>query len=674
MFDRLHKRGVLSVFALCAISLCAFVGCKKDAQQNPDDAGAENGEVAAPQLPVFSDEIRSLSPEQLKARGELNSLPTEYVLPGAYYAQAIDLEKLSAIPKGETAAQFFAENGLQLPVEGLIEKSKLVLYSKGFAFVEVKDAKNNDVLQTGAPFPSEALYLTSDEPFDKDAIIDVLFKDADATKLSTKNFGGLEVRMIENDVVMPLDQAGTVTGKVSGVGAAVAFPTEKSVVFLTGLSKTFEDYFSAKKGDERGVAAQCLARAPIDKSCVVFEYDVDFASPNAQLVQLPVPLTEALYGSATKNLSTFEILFAGSESDNNLMTVKIFCKSGEGAENMKQTLSGALLETVNSLKEAIKRSSNPENANANGLIEMIKSAKLDVNGDVIVASVANNETFRRYILDQIAAVNAARRNSESFARNRAIEQTLAQLNLAMTRYSRENKTLPHNIYAEDGTPLLSWRVALLPTFGDTYKALYEKFNLNEPWNSETNLKLLEQIPPIYTTTEDPANKFKTQFLIFSTPQTPFGSHPEGLKVQDVADPYNTISIFFAASKHAVPWTQPEEVVFNPTKPTDVFGDHVCALTLMGEVVSQDCEDTEDDAKKLASLIYGVEEEPEDKTEGAAPSESAESTEAAPADDANATESGEAEPAAPTVDEPATEPASEPASETASDAPAETSAE
>ncbi|HMP78968.1 MAG TPA: DUF1559 domain-containing protein, partial [Pirellulaceae bacterium] len=48
---------------------------------------------------------------------------------------------------------------------------------------------------------------------------------------------------------------------------------------------------------------------------------------------------------------------------------------------------------------------------------------------------------------------------------------------------------------EEGQPLLSWRVHLLP-FLDNNR-LYEQFRLDEPWDSEHNIRLVEQMPDIY---------------------------------------------------------------------------------------------------------------------------------------------------------------------------------
>jgi RNA polymerase sigma factor (sigma-70 family) len=92
------------------------------------------------------------------------------------------------------------------------------------------------------------------------------------------------------------------------------------------------------------------------------------------------------------------------------------------------------------------------------------------------------------------------------------EQPRAQLQQAAARQTRENlKKLalgfhnyvdvmgafpPSAIYSPDGTsPLLSWRVALLPYIDEG--ELYKQFRLDQPWDSPHNKKLLAKMPAVF---------------------------------------------------------------------------------------------------------------------------------------------------------------------------------
>ena len=73
---------------------------------------------------------------------------------------------------------------------------------------------------------------------------------------------------------------------------------------------------------------------------------------------------------------------------------------------------------------------------------------------------------------------------------------LKQIALAMHNFHAGNNAFPRPaILDEKGKPLLSWRVAILPYIDQ--QALYDKFKLDEPWDSPHNKALLKEMPAIY---------------------------------------------------------------------------------------------------------------------------------------------------------------------------------
>src|SRR5438477_9227485 len=66
----------------------------------------------------------------------------------------------------------------------------------------------------------------------------------------------------------------------------------------------------------------------------------------------------------------------------------------------------------------------------------------------------------------------------------------------MHAYADEHGRLPPAVvYGEDGTPLLSWRVLILPYIEQ--KPLFDRFKLDEPWDSPHNIELLAEMPRIF---------------------------------------------------------------------------------------------------------------------------------------------------------------------------------
>ncbi|MEM7312584.1 MAG: hypothetical protein AAF497_05475 [Planctomycetota bacterium] len=118
---------------------------------------------------------------------------------------------------------------------------------------------------------------------------------------------------------------------------------------------------------------------------------------------------------------------------------------------------------------------------------------------------------------------------------------------------------PTAITDRDGTPLLSWRVALLQ---DAKPSLYRKFNTKEPWDSPQNIALLEEMPEFYDMGYrlDPGN---TVVMAVVGPETVFEGGDKKVRLTSVRDGTDATGLFVVASHAAaVPWTKPQELNFS----------------------------------------------------------------------------------------------------------------
>lgn len=160
------------------------------------------------------------------------------------------------------------------------------------------------------------------------------------------------------------------------------------------------------------------------------------------------------------------------------------------------------------------------------------------------------------------------------------QQSLTQIGLAVQRYHDTQGTFPNNSYqirpGQPARPLLSWRVHLLPYLGQD--RLYKQFKLDEPWDSQNNIRLLNQMPDVYGSPEarkkaGPGMTFYRGFSgprgIFEKPTNP-GQPPPRVTIANIPDgTSNTILVVDAGE--AVEWTKPDDLDFSPAKPRPTFG-------------------------------------------------------------------------------------------------------
>jgi hypothetical protein len=175
--------------------------------------------------------------------------------------------------------------------------------------------------------------------------------------------------------------------------------------------------------------------------------------------------------------------------------------------------------------------------------------------DTLVAAVKTSTGQARKASDKATSMNNAK-----------------QIALAMHNYySTFNNHFPAAASCgPDGKPLLSWRVYLLPWIEQDQ--LFKQFHLNEPWDSPHNKTLIEKMPFTFRSPRSKAGKGKTNYLVPVGNGALYASSREEPKFKDIKDGLSqTIMIVEVDDPHAVIWTKPADLAFDPMDPKKGIG-------------------------------------------------------------------------------------------------------
>jgi len=145
------------------------------------------------------------------------------------------------------------------------------------------------------------------------------------------------------------------------------------------------------------------------------------------------------------------------------------------------------------------------------------------------------------------------------AMKQASANHLKVIGLAMHNYHDINGALPSNLMTKDGKPGLSWRVAILPFLEQD--ELYKQFKLDEPWDSEHNLKLADSMPKFFVPVRGRAEKNQTFYQMFAGKDTMLNPSGTGIRFADITDGLSNTFMVVEAEK-PVTWTKPDDLPFD----------------------------------------------------------------------------------------------------------------
>ena len=214
------------------------------------------------------------------------------------------------------------------------------------------------------------------------------------------------------------------------------------------------------------------------------------------------------------------------------------------------------------------------------LIATLDELKVATSGSKVTLSLTKKNGFDMDFRDILSPVFTQLRKAK--AAQIDIE-SMRWISLGINGYLQGNGRRYPNYatFGENGTPLLSWRVALLPYIGEL--ELYNQFHLNEPWDSEHNRTLIAKIPKGFTDPTGQAPAGSTLFRMIGGPGSFLSQFPNGFSVSDLKFPRGTLYIVTVRPEQAVEWTRPEFLSYEPNTFSQIVKDVFAAMFCTGDV-------------------------------------------------------------------------------------------
>jgi prepilin-type processing-associated H-X9-DG protein len=153
------------------------------------------------------------------------------------------------------------------------------------------------------------------------------------------------------------------------------------------------------------------------------------------------------------------------------------------------------------------------------------------------------------------------------ARQMQCANNLKQIGLAMHNYHDQYNCFPPAYIAdENGRPMHSWRVLLLP-FMDQ-QALYEQYDFKEPWDGPNNSRLVGTIDNVFyrcPSEDSTVGRSQTSYVMIVGPGT-ISDGPTPTRISQIADGTSNTIMLVEVTGSGIHWAEPrdlklEEVTF-----------------------------------------------------------------------------------------------------------------
>ena len=179
----------------------------------------------------------------------------------------------------------------------------------------------------------------------------------------------------------------------------------------------------------------------------------------------------------------------------------------------------------------------------------------------------------------IALLLPAVQQAREAARRSQCKNNLKQIGLALHNYHDVYGSFPPAYVAdENGEPMYSWRVLILPYLDQ--QALYDSFDLSQPWDAPPNIDLLDRMPAVFRCPShgDEEDEGGITHYAGVTGENTIFQGAEPVQIADVTDGTSNTIMVGEVAYAGIAWTAPVDINIedNPDigDPDGFSSDHV----------------------------------------------------------------------------------------------------
>jgi len=157
--------------------------------------------------------------------------------------------------------------------------------------------------------------------------------------------------------------------------------------------------------------------------------------------------------------------------------------------------------------------------------------------------------------------------ADEMADKQASVKQMRQIGLALQFYHDAHKHFPTAVVmGPDGKTPHSWRLEMLPYLDA--KGVYDRYKMDEPWDSEHNLALVKEVADIFRMPSEQA-KDDCGYFLLTGPSTPFDGE-KTTTIRKIIDG-TSITVAIVEAKRSIPWSKPEDIPYDANQPLPKLG-------------------------------------------------------------------------------------------------------